>query len=130
MYDEEQDFQVRQWTVGGTTVVELTGELDLCAGLRVTARLDAVTSGPRPDLVVDLRGVGFIDCSGLSVLVRARTRTLDHGGRFGIVAGSPCVLRLLRLTGTLRVFTVHEDLASALASPLVPDPPAADGAIA
>jgi anti-anti-sigma factor len=131
MFDEEHDFGVRQWTVGGTTVVELSGELDLCAGVRAAARLDAVTNGPRPDVVVDLRGVSFIDCSGLSVLVRARRRTLDRGGRFGIVGDSPCVLRLLRLTRMIRVFAVHDDLASALAAPGAPDPPAsADGAIA
>ncbi|MEU1623289.1 STAS domain-containing protein [Streptomyces sp. NPDC008238] len=130
MFDDEHDFGVRQWTVGGTTVVELTGELDLCAGVHAVARLDAVTAGPRPDVVVDLRGVSFIDCSGLSVLIRARKRALDRGGRFGIVGGSPCVLRLLRLTRTIRVFTVHDDLASALVGPGAPDPPAADGAIA
>ncbi|WP_431967806.1 STAS domain-containing protein [Actinacidiphila sp. bgisy160] len=130
MFDDEHDFGVRQWTAGGTTVVELTGELDLSAGVRAVARLDAVTAGPGPDVVVDLRGVSFIDCSGLSVLIRARKRTLDRGGRFGIVTDSPCVLRLLRLTRTIRVFTVHDDLASALAAPVAPDPPAADGAIA
>lgn len=130
MFEDERDFGVRQWTVGGTTVVELTGELDLCAGVRAAGRLDAVTGGPRPDVVVDLRGVSFIDCSGLSVLIRARKRTLDRGGRFGIVGDSPCVLRLLRLTRTIRVFTVHDDLASALAAPGAPGPPAADGAIA
>lgn len=131
MFEDEHDFGVRQWVVGGTTVVELTGELDLSAGVRAAARLDAATAGPRPDVVVDLRGVSFIDCSGLSVLIRARKRTLDRGGRFGIVGDSPCVLRLLRLTRLIRVFAVHDDLASALAAPGAPDPPsAADGAIA
>ncbi|MFB7292473.1 STAS domain-containing protein [Actinacidiphila glaucinigra] len=130
MFDDEHDFGVRQWTVGGTTVVELTGELDLCAGVLAAARLDAVTAGARPDVVVDLRGVSFMDCSGLSVLIRARKRTLDRGGRFGVVGDSPCVLRLLRLTRTIRVFTVHDDLASALGGAGVPDPPTANGAIA
>ncbi|MFD3451228.1 STAS domain-containing protein [Streptomyces sp. NPDC058691] len=127
MFDDEHDFGVRQWVVGGTTVVELSGELDLYAGESAGVRLDEASTGPHPDLVVDLRGLSFLDCSGLSVLIRARRRTLERGGSFGLVADNPPVLRLLRLTRTAGVFTVHGDLASALAARGAPGPPAATG---
>ncbi|MFJ4850278.1 MULTISPECIES: STAS domain-containing protein [unclassified Streptomyces] len=127
MFDNEHDFGVRQWVVGGATVVEVWGELDLYAGESVGARLDEACAGPHLDLVVDLRGVGFLDCGGLSVLIRARRRTLERGGRFGLVADNPPVLRLLRLTRTTGVFTVHADLASALAARGTPGPSAATG---
>ena len=44
--------------VGATTVVELRGELDLLAAAPLSARLDELTTGPHPDLVLDLRGNG------------------------------------------------------------------------
>ncbi|MCW2875295.1 MAG: sulfate transporter [Streptomyces oryziradicis] len=127
MFEEIQLFSMRERSVGGTTVVELSGEVDILAATRTSGRLDALTSSLHPDLVMDLRAVTFIDCSGLSLLVRARRRVVERGGRLAVVSDSPSVLRLLRLTRLAAVFVVHEDLASALAA----EPPgAANGAIA
>ncbi|WP_435885500.1 STAS domain-containing protein [Streptomyces collinus] len=43
-------------------VVTLHGELDLLTAPALRVRLDDVTAGPCPDLVLDLRPVSFIDC--------------------------------------------------------------------
>jgi anti-anti-sigma factor len=130
MVDDERAFDLRERQVGGTSVVEISGELDIEAAARTSARLDTLTSRERPDLVLDLRAVMFIDCSGLSVLIRARGRALGRGGRLALVCDGPRVPRLLRLTGLTRAFAVHTDLASALAAPWREEPPATDGAIA
>jgi anti-anti-sigma factor len=134
LFEDQHEFVfgVREWTVGATAVVEVTGELDIVAAASVSVRLDELTAGSRPDVVLDLRGVTFMDCSGLSVLVRVRKRTLERGGRLGIVGDSPQVLRLLRLTRLSRSFALHDDLASALAAPGGTEQPddAANGAIA
>lgn len=134
MFDEQHEyaFGVREQRVGATAVVEITGELDIVAAASVTVRMDELTAGSRPDVILDLRGVTFMDCGGLSVLVRVRKRVLDRGGRLGIVSDSAPVLRLLRLTRMTRVFDLHSDLASALAEPGGPleQPDAANGAIA
>ncbi|MGG7575341.1 STAS domain-containing protein [Streptomyces sirii] len=86
---------------GGTTVLELRGDLDILAVSVLSERLDGITRGEGVDLVVDLRGVTFIDCAGLSLLSRARHRTRQRGGRLrltGVVEGGS-VARLLRMTG-------------------------------
>lgn len=49
-----------EYTVGHTTVLELRGDLDIAVTPIVTARLDALTACPHPDLVVDLRPVPFL----------------------------------------------------------------------
>ncbi|AZP15518.1 anti-sigma factor antagonist [Streptomyces aquilus] len=82
--------------VGGTIVVEVQGEIDLCTGPPLSARLDALTAGPFPDLVLDLRPVSFVDCSGLRALCRARNRVLARGGRFRLVTESARLLGILR----------------------------------
>ncbi|WP_329282190.1 STAS domain-containing protein [Streptomyces sp. NBC_01451] len=102
--------------VGGTTVVGLHGEIDLFAAPPLTARLDELTAGPRPDLVLDLRGVSFIDCSGLGVLCRARNRVLARDGRLRLVTRSAGFLRILRHTGLRDAFEVHSRLSGALAN--------------
>ncbi|MFJ4682928.1 STAS domain-containing protein [Streptomyces sp. NPDC091377] len=97
-------------TVDGTTVVALYGEIDLMTAAPLAARLDALTSGPRPDLVLDLREVTFIDCAGLSVLCRTRNRVRARQGRLRLVAGGGGFARLLRATRLGGVFEISPDL--------------------
>lgn len=100
----------------GTTVVELSGEIDLSTAPEATRSLDAATQGPRPRVVVDLRGVTFMDCRGVTALVRARVRALESDGQLGLVITSPFLLRILRLVDLLDSFSIYPDVATALAS--------------
>jgi len=101
---------------GGTTVVELRGEIDLCTGPPLSARLDALTAGPFPDLVLDLRPVSFVDCSGLRALCRARNRVLARGGRFRLVTESPRLLGILRCVDLGDAFEVLSRLPEGVVS--------------
>lgn len=101
---------LRERVVGSATVVELRGEIDIQTAPLVSARLDALTAGPSPELVLDLRSVTFIDCSGLAALCRARTRVLSRCGRLRLVSGSPRLMRILRLTNLAHAFDVHSRL--------------------
>ncbi|MFB7497508.1 STAS domain-containing protein [Streptomyces sp. NPDC056161] len=111
--------------VGGATVVTLRGEIDLLAAAPLSARLDALTAGPRPDLVLDLRTVDFIDCAGLGVLCRARNRVQDRDGRLRLVTDSAEFRRLLRVTGLTDAFEVHPRLPGCLGGGAPPGPRAA-----
>jgi anti-sigma B factor antagonist len=128
MYDDEIRNRtrhcVRERVVGGATVVELHGEIDLLTAPHVSKRMDALTKDPRPELVLDLRGVTFIDCRGLSVLCRARNRALSRGGRVRLVVGNRRMLRLLRLTLLSEAFDVYPTLGDALPRTAEPVEPA------
>ncbi|WP_328437240.1 STAS domain-containing protein [Streptomyces sp. NBC_00444] len=111
---------LRERTVGDTTVMELLGDIDILTAPLVSVRIDALTAGPRPDLVLDLRRVSFIDCSGLRLLCRARNRIRTQHGRLRLVTGSPRFLRILRHAGLAGVFEVHTHLPEALAHEVEP----------
>ncbi|MFF8729261.1 STAS domain-containing protein [Streptomyces sp. NPDC015171] len=100
------DVVVSHREIGGATVVALRGEIDLLTVSALTERLDALTASPRPDLVLDLRPVTFIDCTGLGILCRARNRALARKGRLRLVTESAFLRRLLRATGLRDVFEV------------------------
>ncbi|MEV8540954.1 STAS domain-containing protein [Streptomyces sp. NPDC051572] len=102
--------------IAGTTVVALRGEIDLLTAQPLSARLDMLTAGPRPDLVLDLRALSFIDCAGLGVLCRARNRTATRGGRLRIVTGKTGFLRILRHAQLGGAFEIHARLSNALAA--------------
>ncbi|MFJ8057572.1 STAS domain-containing protein [Streptomyces sp. NPDC096142] len=114
--------------IAGTTVLELHGEVDVLTGPPLSARLDTLTAIPHPDLVLDLRSVSFIDCTGLGVLCRAQHRTGARGGRFRLVTGDAGFLRILRHAQLGGVFEIHARLPKALtAEPTSGDASAAAG---
>ncbi|WP_458247749.1 STAS domain-containing protein [Streptomyces sp. MAI_2237] len=102
--------------VAGRTVVVLRGEIDLFVVPSLSARLDELTAVPCPDVVLDLRDVTFIDCSGLGMLCRVRNRVLAREGRLRLVTDSPGFRRLLAAAGLAGVFALDSRLCEALAS--------------
>ncbi|MFJ2606235.1 anti-sigma factor antagonist [Streptomyces sp. NPDC091279] len=85
----------RTRSCGAFTVVEAAGEIDLSTADLLAEHLSAATTGPGPDVLVDLRRVSFLDCSGLRVLCRAESRARERQGRLRLVSTDPRVRRLL-----------------------------------
>ena len=81
-------------------VVRVRGDLDLCSGDEVAAAVDQVLEQGCSDVLVDLRGVQFIDCAGLGFPVGSAHRVRARSGRLQLTEVSPVVARLLDLTGT------------------------------
>jgi anti-anti-sigma factor len=78
--------------------LSIQGQLDLTA---VSAFDDALTRAARFGLVeIDLGKVDFIDGSGLSMLLDARSRARRASHRLTIVAASRYVRRLIDITDT------------------------------
>ncbi|MGW2347282.1 STAS domain-containing protein [Actinacidiphila glaucinigra] len=111
---------LREQTVDGALVLEVSGEVDVVTAPLLATRLEALAVGPHPHVVVDLRNVTFMDCSGLSALCRARRLVTERDGRLSLVTGEGWMPRLLRLANLAHAFDLHNDLAGAL--PLSRDP--------
>lgn len=101
----------------GHTVLELHGEIDILAAVEITPLLDSATSGPAPQIVIDLRPVEFFDCSGLRLLYRARRRVLARDGRLHLVCTQPLILRILKVTGLVHLLPPSASLDEALGQP-------------
>jgi len=98
----------------GHTVLEFRGEIDIAAAIELIPYLDRVTARPDTQLVIDLSGVEFFDCSGLRLLYRARARVLDGNGRLLLVCTHPLTLRIIRVTGLARLLPPQPSLDAAL----------------
>jgi anti-anti-sigma factor len=75
------------------------GELDLDTVHRVEAALEELRAEGSIDVVLDLRGLTFMDSTGLRLVIRWDTAARADGFRFGIVPGEDVVQRVFRLTG-------------------------------
>ncbi|MGW7696440.1 STAS domain-containing protein [Streptomyces asiaticus] len=106
--------RARTHRVGGYTVVELHGEIDIAGVGSVGPALDAATAGDRPAVIVDLRPTAFFDCSGLGLLCRAHRRVRERGGRLRLVCDDALILRTLRAGRMLDVLEPVATLDEAL----------------
>lgn len=80
-----------------TVFVQATGDLDLSTAPDLERSLLAVQRDGR-HVVLDLRGLSFMDSSGLRVILAADARARSTGGRFVLVEGPPGVQRVFQLT--------------------------------
>jgi anti-anti-sigma factor len=84
--------------------LSLTGALDLAGAPVLDAILrEAIADGCR-DLHLDLAGVSFLDCVGLSVLVRAHSQLFELHGRLVLREPSWSVRRLVCLAELCPLF--------------------------
>src|SRR5215218_2623451 len=86
---------------GNIKAFKLRGELDHATAPELRNPLEeAIDQGGRAFLI-DLSDCSFIDSTGLSVIVNARSRVLDdsQGGRFEICCADSQIRRLLEITG-------------------------------
>lgn len=84
--------------------VRVVGELDIATAPRLEQTLGR--AGIRPRVVLDLRQLTFIDCSGLNLIVQASIRASRAGRRLVLVRGHSQVDRLLTLTGAADVLEI------------------------
>jgi anti-sigma B factor antagonist len=102
---------------GDVRSFNLNGELDHATAPELREPLDAAIDRGVRAVLIDLSDCSFIDSTGLSVLVHARSRLLDDGdGQLEICCPDPQVRRLLEITGVDRAFGVHQTRDEALAA--------------
>jgi anti-sigma B factor antagonist len=105
-YDSAMDLSVATVAVGSWSVVVVLGELDMATAPMLRAELRRLVNGGAIDVAVDLDGVGFCDSIGLGVLVGARRRMLEAGGRFALITDSPRLAKLLDVTAVSEIMAV------------------------
>lgn len=84
---------------GGVRLLRLTGELDMAGVNQFERLLTADHASEAATFVLDMRGLTFIDSSGLRALIMADQRVRAEGGRFIVVRGSDQVNQVLEMTG-------------------------------
>ena len=99
---------------GGAVCIALRGELDLEHAYTFDEELRRV-EGERPHcLVLDLRGLSFLDSCGLARLLAARRRARREKRRLLLVRGSKPVQRLMAITAVGDHFETVSDVPEEL----------------
>ncbi|MEA2299279.1 MAG: hypothetical protein QOF77_2215 [Solirubrobacteraceae bacterium] len=94
-------FEIRLRPHRETIHVQPVGELDIATAPRLAREVLALTEAGFAHVVIDLRGLVFIDCAGVRLLVDLDERAAPGGWRLSLVQGPRVVRRLFELSETL-----------------------------
>jgi anti-anti-sigma factor len=115
----EQLLKVESERAGEVVVLTVSGELDQASAERLAGPLTAAIDDGAVAVLVDLSDCGFIDSTGLSVLVRAQRALAERTGdprSFSICCPDPQVRRVLEITGLDQTMATFEGRDEALAA--------------
>lgn len=110
------DLSVTSHELGGRTVVEVGGEIDVYTAPLLRQRLNDLVAEGHFDLVVDMERVDFLDSTGLGVLVGGLKRVRSNNGSLRLVCTQEKILKVFRITGLTKVFPIHDSVADAVSA--------------
>jgi anti-sigma B factor antagonist len=103
--------EVESQTQGRTALVELRGELDLATVPQVAEVLDGLkpAASALRHVVLDLRGLTFMDARGLHELIRQNDYARENRHNLAVVKGREAIQRLLTLTAVEELLVMVDD---------------------
>jgi anti-sigma B factor antagonist len=110
-----QPFRQQPIAVGrDCAVLQITGEVDIYTAPRLREHVIQLVNGGVRHLIADLRGVDFLDSTGLGALVGSLKRLRSHDGSLKLAASNGPTLRLFQITGLTRAFTLYPSVLDAI----------------
>lgn len=85
-------------------VLSVRGEIDVYTSPLLKEHIVNALESGCSGIVIDMEGVGFIDSSGLGVLVGGLRRARERGGVLRLVCSRESILKTFRITGLDKVF--------------------------
>lgn len=106
---------LKRRSVESVEVLTFPSRADASIATDARNELQELIDAGRVRLVFDLSDVGFVDSSGLSVLVTALKKTRGAGGDVALVGLTDAVRSLIELTRLQSAFAMFDDLDAAVA---------------
>jgi len=101
----------------GVLIIRLEGELDMHSADEFRSTVDrALDASGAKKILLSLKGVSFIDSSGLGVILGRYKRINMVGGLLLVAYVQPQVEKILELAGLLNIISVYKSETEALES--------------
>ena len=104
------------YATDGIEVIDVQGEIDIYTAPRLRELLIDLVSQGSYQLIVNLDEVGFLDSTGLGVLVGGLRRVRAHDGSLDLVCTQQRIRKIFRITGLTEVFGIYETVDQAIAA--------------
>jgi len=93
-----QPLHLETFTAGADcAVLRIAGEVDVYSAPQLRERVIQLLADGIPHIIADLRGVDFLDSTGLGALVGSLKRLREQGGSLKLATGAGRIPQLFRL---------------------------------
>ena len=110
------DLKLGHYSKDGIEVVTVEREIDIYTAPRLRELLIDLASKDSYQLIVDLEKVGFLDSTGLGVLVGGLKRVRPHDGWLDLICTQERILNIFNITGLTKVFGIYQSVDQAIAA--------------
>jgi anti-sigma B factor antagonist len=100
----------------GVAVFVLKGRIDTEGAVDMDLALQAAVSEDQAKMVLDMAEVRYIGSAGLRTMADVLTKNKEAGGDLKLVAVNRKVLRVLRIIGFDKFFSIYDSLDEAIAA--------------
>src|SRR5829696_7313599 len=111
---ETVDLSLETRQVDNRTVVTVGGEIDVYTAPKLRDKITDLVNAGHHSLVIDMEKVEFLDSTGLGVLVGGLKKVRAQEGSMELICSQDRLLKIFRITGLAKVFTIHDSEAAAL----------------
>ncbi|WP_435279621.1 STAS domain-containing protein [Streptomyces sp. 1222.5] len=111
---QPKPLEITTTVTDGVTVVSVSGEIDHNTADPLIQALEVDALAGRPQVVIDMRRVPFMDSSGINVLLAAHRQLTEADGWLRLAGVHGSVQRVLQLVGLDTVIACHANLRDAL----------------
>jgi anti-sigma B factor antagonist len=108
-----QPLAVERTTRDGVEMLVVAGELDIATAPRLISALNRSVSDALRSVVVDLSRVGFMDSTGLALLINANRRLARRQKGFAVVCPPGPLWRVFEITDMIDTLHVCPDRETA-----------------
>ena len=97
-FDARPPTHARSRTAGGARILSFRGDLDFYGAPELAPLISEAARRGHHRVVIDLTDVGYVDSTGLAVLLNAKRRLTRLRGRMVIASDQESLLRLIHIT--------------------------------
>jgi anti-sigma B factor antagonist len=104
-----EPFEVQEAGSDGHHTLILSGDLDMASSATLKETLLEVSEGGTTGVTLDLRGLSFMDSTGLFMILYAKELADTYGYELSLVPGPREIQRVFELTALLEVLPFQAD---------------------
>ncbi len=100
------------------TILKLEGELDVYTSPKLKEKIVTLIDAERPFVVLDLKGLSYMDSTGLGVMAAGLKRIRENDGNMVLVSPRKIIQKVLEITNmdvSLKIYQSYEEAIAKLA---------------
>jgi len=100
------------------TILKLEGELDVYTSPKLKEKIMTLIKTERPFVVLDLKGLSYMDSTGLGVMGAGLKRFRENGGNIVLVSPQKIIQKILEITNmdvSLKIYQSYQEAIAKLA---------------